>query len=78
MPLYRATGAVAGSKYLGEFEAATPEEAEEMAENSAESWVSLCHQCSSQCEDPEIQSVFVEEIEAEPKPATKPKRKRNR
>lgn len=65
MPKYRVHGKVVGGKYLGEFEAATPEEAEEMAieENGG---VSLCHQCADECEDPEVVECSVELVE-EPK-----------
>lgn len=61
MPKYRVYGKVVGSKYLGEFEAPTKEDAEEMAmgENGH---VGLCHQCSDECEDPEIVECSVEEV----------------
>ncbi len=65
MPRYRVCGVVTGSKYLGEFEADSEAEAIEIALNSEESHVSLCHQCSSECEDPEIQEAFAELIEDE-------------
>ena len=61
MAKWNITGAVRGSKYLGIFEAETKEQAIEMALNSDECHVSLCHQCSSECEDPEIDEVFAEE-----------------
>jgi hypothetical protein len=50
-----------GSKYLGEVEADTMEEAIEKGGRRAH--VSLCHQCSHECEDPEIQEVFAEPVE---------------
>ena len=54
---------ITGSRYLGEVEAKTKEEAEEKAEKLAdENSVSLCHQCSDQIEDPEIESCYVEEV----------------
>ena len=62
MPKYRVYGAVIGGKYLGEFEADNPEEAEQKALNS-EGYVSLCHQCARECEDAEIHEVTVEPIE---------------
>lgn len=43
---------VVGGKWLGVFEADTPEEAIEKAMSAVD--VSVCHQCSSQIEDPEI------------------------
>lgn len=60
---FRVSGTVVGSKYLGVFEAKTKEEAEEKALSSPEASVSLCHQCSSECEDPEIQEAHAELME---------------
>lgn len=48
-----ATGSVVGSKFLGEFEADTVEEALRLA--GAEAGASFCHRCSSECEDPEVE-----------------------
>jgi hypothetical protein len=62
MPKFNVVGAVSGSKYLGTFEAATAEEAIEMALNSDEASVSLCHQCCCECEDPEITEAFADEV----------------
>lgn len=62
MSKYRAFGKVVGTKYLGEFEADTPEEAKEKAENSEDACVILCYSCISECEDPEIVDVEVEKI----------------
>ena len=53
MKRYRVTGIVTGSKYLGEFKANSAEEAGEMALESDEVSVNLCHRCSHQCGDPE-------------------------
>lgn len=50
MPKFRVYGIATGSKYLGEFEAETAEEAEEMAANSEHNSVCLCHQCSDELE----------------------------
>jgi hypothetical protein len=63
---YRAYGSVVGSKYLGEFDATSPEEAH--AKALADADVSLCHQCAGECEDPSIERVVVEweEDNAEP------------
>jgi hypothetical protein len=63
MPLYRVVGTVTASKYLGEFEADSEEEAIEMALNSEEAYVSMCHQCSSNCEDPEIHEASAQLVE---------------
>ena len=58
MPKFHCYGAVSGGKYLGEFEAETADAAIILAE--AEASVSLCHQCSSEVEDPEIGEITAE------------------
>jgi hypothetical protein len=63
MPKYRVYGKVVGTKYIGEFEAATKEEAEQMAWENDEAYVSVCHQCSRDIEDPEIERMEVIEVE---------------
>lgn len=60
---YSVYGTVTGSKYLGDFQATTPEEAIDMAIDSDAGHVSLCHQCSGQCEDPEIHNATAELVE---------------
>lgn len=62
MPKYRVYGIVTGGKYLGEFEADTPEAAKDTALNSEAANVRLCHQCDSECEDPLIDEATVEEV----------------
>lgn len=54
MPKFHVVGHVTGSKYLGCFEAETEQEAIEMALNSDEAHVRMCHQCGDECEDPAI------------------------
>jgi hypothetical protein len=54
MPRYNVTGTVVGSKYLGEFEAETEEQAVEIALSSNSAYVSLCHHCAGECGDAEI------------------------
>ncbi len=61
MPKYRVTGVVIGSKYLGEFEAATEDDAIELALGTVGSCV-LCNQCTSECDDPSIESGYAEEV----------------
>jgi hypothetical protein len=61
MPKFNVYGTVQASKYLGEFEAATPEEAEELA-LEANGHCSVCHQCTSEIEDPEIIKCTVEPV----------------
>ena len=60
MAKYDISARVVGSKYIGEFEADTKEEAIELAWKKA--WVSLCHQCSSECEDAEIEDLYADEV----------------
>lgn len=62
MPKYAVIGTVVGAKYLGDFEADTPEEAVEKAVEAAGGPVSLCHACSSECEDGEVQDGVADEI----------------
>lgn len=59
---WRVTGVVTGSKYLGEVEAATKEEAEAKAFDELDVDCCLCHQCSEECEDAEIQEVYASEV----------------
>ncbi|MHA6530211.1 hypothetical protein [Paenibacillus sp. BAC0078] len=62
MPKFRIYGRVIATKYIGEFEAESKEQAEEMAWKSDEAYVSLCHQCSGEAEDPEIHELEIEEV----------------
>ncbi len=64
MTKYRAYGKVVGTKYLGEYEASSEEEAIKLAQESENRAVCLCHYCNSECEDPEIEEIFVE-VDAE-------------
>jgi len=57
---YNLIGTVVGSKYLGTVEAESPEEAKEMARNLDSCSISLCHQCSCECEDAEVTEIIVE------------------
>lgn len=50
MPKYSVYGIVTASKYLGEFEAESEDEAKEMASESDNNHICLCHQCSSELE----------------------------
>jgi len=65
MPKFAVYGKVVGTKFLGYFVAETAETAEEAADlamESDESFVSICHQCADQISDPEIASVEAEEV----------------
>lgn len=57
MPKFDVTGIVTGSKYLGQFEADNKEAAIELALISGAAWVRLCHQCSDECDSPEIEEA---------------------
>jgi hypothetical protein len=61
--LYRVTGSVMAGTYLGEFEAASAEEAAEMALRG--SHISVCHVCADQISDPEVDpdSIVAELVE---------------
>lgn len=62
MAKYYVYGAVSASKFIGEFEANSAEEAEQMAWDSGEVYASVCHQCSDDVSDPEITEIYVEEV----------------
>lgn len=53
MSKWRVSATVAGTKYLGEYEAADGRAAVDAALTEHGS-VNLCHQCSRQCEDGEV------------------------
>lgn len=57
---YLVYGVITATTYIGEYEANSKEEAKEMAWNDAS--VSVCHQCSKNIEEPEIEKLVVEEI----------------
>lgn len=62
MPKYRVYAVIIGSKLIrefgskliGEFEADTAEAASIMASESDGNYVSLCHQCSHEIDEPQI------------------------
>ncbi len=62
MPKYRVTGVVIGSKYLGEFEAATEDDAIELALETLGVCM-LCNYCTRECEDPSIEFGYAEEVD---------------
>lgn len=55
-------GTVIGGKFLGEYEAETKEQAIALAEAEHGGPISLCHQCSSECEDGFIDKIDADEI----------------
>lgn len=54
---WNVSGVVVGSKFLGHVTAETAEEA--LREGLDLAFVSLCHQCSDECADAEIESITV-------------------
>ena len=57
---WNAYATYSGTKYLGTVEAATKEEAEELAEK-IDTHISLCHQCAHQVDlDSDPNDIFVE------------------
>jgi hypothetical protein len=57
---YQIYGKVIGNKYIGEVEADSEEEAIEKGWELDEACVCFCHQCSKECEDPEISDLIAE------------------
>jgi hypothetical protein len=62
MAKFHVYGAIVGTKYLGIYEAETKEEAVEKAMADA-AGPCLCHECSSEVEDPEIESAMADPVE---------------
>ena len=62
MKTYRVYGLWTASKFIGEFEANSEEEAIAMAEDSDESYASLCHQCSKNLD---LSDLYPYKFEAE-------------
>lgn len=60
MPKFSVWATVRGTKFIGEFDANTAEHAIELAGNSDAANVGLCHQCSSECENPECDDFVAE------------------
>lgn len=63
MPKYRVHAVIDATKYLGEFEADSKEQAEELAWESDNQNVTLCHRCAYEVEVGDMVRVVVEEIE---------------
>ena len=62
MPKYKIHGTITGTKYIGEVEAKNEKEAELKAWELEGCYVSVCHQCSKEIEDPEVTEIQIEEI----------------
>tara|TARA_E500000305_G_C4028231_1_gene243093 strand:+ start:698 stop:901 length:204 start_codon:yes stop_codon:yes gene_type:complete len=63
MPKWIIYAVVSGSKFLGEVEAATKEEAIQKAWGLDSCYASVCHQCSRQIEDAEVTDIHAEPLE---------------
>lgn len=61
MKRWSVIGSVTGGKYLVVFEAKTADEAIEKAINKNGGMISLCHQCSSECDDGTVEEASAEE-----------------
>lgn len=59
---FRVYGRVVGGKYLGEFEAVDENAAIEAALASEAGQVYLCHQCSNECEDAQVDEAYADEV----------------
>jgi len=62
MAKYSVYGVINATKYIGEFEANSEEEAEEMAWDSETGFISICYHCSKEIEEPTIYEMVVEEV----------------
>jgi hypothetical protein len=60
MAKYSVYGKVTGTKYVGEFEANSAEEAIQMAEESDNIYIFLCWQCAKEIDDPMIEEFIAE------------------
>lgn len=65
MKVWHLYGVVTGTKYLGQVLAQTEEEAVEKGYDLDTASVNLCHHCSGECSDPEIQQIIAE-VKANP------------
>jgi len=59
---FRVYGIVSGSKFLGVFEAETEQEAKDLGAESENTHISLCHQCSNECDDAQIHEYQADEV----------------
>ena len=63
MKKFNVYGKVFGTKFLGVVEAKNKKDAENKGFDLESIYVSLCHQCSDQCEDAEVVSIDAEEVD---------------
>jgi len=64
MSKYNVYAEIRGSKFVGTVEAANEEEARERGWELDDCYVSICHQCSNEIDDPEIEELIVEEADS--------------
>lgn len=62
MPKFHVTAMIAASKYIGVFDAETAEAAKKMAEDEADCYVNICHQCAKEIEIGEVYDFDMDEI----------------
>lgn len=62
MPKYRVYAILTASKPLGEFEADSPEAAEEMAMAEGNDFANICHQCAREIDLGDPYEYQVEEV----------------
>lgn len=60
--MWSVNATVVGGTHLGVYQAATAEEAIELAFD-AHGGISFCHHCSGRCENPEIENVTAEPVD---------------
>jgi hypothetical protein len=63
MTKYRIHGGVCGGKYVGEFEADSPNDALRKADDEGLLEVSVCFQCADEVGDPEMESFTIEDLD---------------
>lgn len=62
MPKFSVYAVIDATKYVGEFEADSKEEVEELAWDNVNHNISLCHHCSEKMDVGDIVKLIVEEI----------------
>lgn len=63
MKNYNVYAKVVGSKWIGVIEAENEEEAIQIGVHHENCYVSLCHQCASECDDLEVTGVFANPVD---------------
>lgn len=63
MTKYRVHAGVHGGKYIGDFEADSPDGAITKADEAEALHVSVCWQCADEVGDPEVQTYVIEDLD---------------